>query len=222
MSGASAAPGAFGAPTTLARVSVAFLITSLVIVATPGTGALLTISAGLSRGIRSSLVTAFGCTLGIVPHLAAAITGTAALLRASGIAFETMKFLGVAYLLYMAVATWRDRSPLVVNDGLAPRRAWRVISSAVLANLLNPKLTIFFFAFLPQFVGSRSPHQVPTMLMLSGVFMAMTFVVFALYGIFAASVRHHLIDRPRIVRRMRQVFAASFVGLGAKLATTTR
>src|ERR1700710_1218928 len=125
-------------------MSIPFLLTSLVIVATPGTGALLTISAGLSRGHRPSVVTAFGCTLGIVPHLAAAITGTAALLRASGVAFETVKFLGVAYLLYMAWMTWRDRSPLVVDDGLAPRRARRVIGSAILANLLNPKLTIFF------------------------------------------------------------------------------
>jgi threonine/homoserine/homoserine lactone efflux protein len=209
-------------PPMLGPMNLAFLVTSLVIVVTPGTGALLAISAGLSRGIRASVVTAFGCTLGIVPHLAAAITGTAALLRASGIAFETVKFLGVAYLLFMAWTTWRDRSPLVVSDGLPPVRARRVIGGAILANLLNPKLTIFFFAFLPQFLGSGPQSQVPTMLMLSAVFMAMTFVVFALYGIFAASVRQHLIDRPRIVRRVRQVFAASFVGLGAKLATTVR
>jgi threonine/homoserine/homoserine lactone efflux protein len=166
-------------------VNLAFLITSLVIVVTPGTGALLTISAGLSRGARTSVITAFGCTLGVLPHLAAAVTGTAALLRASGVAFETVKFLGVAYLL-------------------------------------NPKLTIFFFAFLPQFVPPGSSHQVPRMLVLSAVFMAMTFAVFALYGVFAASVRHHLIDRPRIVRRLRQMFAVSFVGLSAKLATTAR
>jgi len=203
-------------------VSVAFLITALVIVVTPGTGALLTISAGLSRGARASVTTAVGCTLGIVPHLAAAITGTAALLRASGLAFEIVKVLGVGYLLYMAWATWRDRSPLVVSDNLEPRPALRVISSAVLANLLNPKLTIFFFAFLPQFVPSTSSRQVPAMLLLSAVFMAMTFVVFVGYGVFAASVRRHLIDRPRIVRRIRQVFATSFVGLSVKLATTSR
>jgi threonine/homoserine/homoserine lactone efflux protein len=204
-------------------MSLAFLITSLIIVVTPGTGALLTISAGLSRGARASAVTAFGCTLGIVPHLAAAITGTAALLRASGIAFDVVKFLGVAYLLYMAWATWRDRSPLVVSEELAPRPAVRVIGSAILANLLNPKLTIFFFAFLPQFVSAKSgAHQITSMLLLSAVFMAMTFVVFVLYGVFAAAVRHHLIERPRIVRRLRQAFAASFVGLSAKLATTAR
>src|ERR1700743_742379 len=118
--------------------SLAFLLTLLVIVVTPGTGALLTISAGLSRGARASVVTAFGCPLGIVPPLAAAITGTAALLRASGIAFDVVKFLGVAYLLYMAWSTWRDRSPLVVSDGLAPRKARRVIGSAILRKLLDP------------------------------------------------------------------------------------
>ncbi len=203
-------------------MSLTFLVTALVIVATPGTGALFTISAGLARGARASLVAAFGCTLGIVPHLAAAVTGTAALLRASGVAFETVKVLGVAYLLWMAWATWRDRSSLTLEQDRPPRSAGRVIGSAVLVNLLNPKLTLFFFAFLPQFVPRGSSHQLATMLGLSGVFMAMTFLVFAGYGVFAAAVRVHLIERPRVVRRMRQVFAASFVGLGAKLATTAR
>ncbi|MGR7024254.1 LysE family translocator [Geodermatophilus sp. URMC 62] len=204
-------------------MSVAFLITSLVIVATPGTGALFTISAGLSRGARASLVAAAGCTLGIVPHLAAAITGTAALLRASGVAFEAVKLLGVAYLLYMAWATWRDRSPLVVDSAQVARRSWpRVVTSAVLVNLLNPKLTLFFFAFLPQFVPTNAGDQLLVMTGLSGVFMAMTFVVFAGYGVFAAAVRRHLVERPRVVRRIRQAFAVSFVALGARLATTAR
>jgi threonine/homoserine/homoserine lactone efflux protein len=203
-------------------MSIAFVITSLVIVATPGTGALFTISAGLSRGARASVVAAAGCTLGIVPHLAAAITGTAALLRASGAAFETVKLLGVAYLLYMAWATWRDRSPLVVEATLAPRSPLRVVASAVLVNLLNPKLTLFFFAFLPQFIPVRGGHQLGAMLGLSAVFMAMTFVVFAGYGVFAAAVRRHLIERPRLVRRIRQAFAASFVALGGKLAATSQ
>jgi threonine/homoserine/homoserine lactone efflux protein len=128
----------------------------------------------------------------------------------------------VAYLLYMAWASWRDRTPLVVDGEQAPRSALRVVASAVLVNLLNPKLTLFFFAFLPQFVPARGGHQMPAMLTLSGVFMAMTFVVFAGYGVFAAAARRHLIDRPRVVRRIRQAFAASFVALGAKLATTAR
>jgi threonine/homoserine/homoserine lactone efflux protein len=206
-------------------MSLAFLLTALIIVVTPGTGALYTISTGLGRGARASLVAAVGCTLGIVPHLIAAITGTAALLRASGLAFEIVKFAGVAYLIVMAISTWRDRSPLVVApelDGPDARPSRRIIRSGILMNLLNPKLTIFFFAFLPQFVPAHSHHQITRMFELSGVFMIMTLVVFALYGVFAAAVRRHLIERPRIVRRMRQVFAVSFVGLGAKLALTAR
>jgi len=203
-------------------LTIVFLMTSLVIVATPGTATLYTISAGLSRGARASLVAAFGCTLGIVPHLAAAITGTAALLRASGFAFEAVKILGVAYLLYMAWSAWRDNSGLVVEHTQPPRSALRVVTSAVLVNLLNPKLTLFFFAFLPQFVPADTPDQMSTMLSLSGVFMAMTFVVFGLYGVFAAAARRHLIDRPRIIIRIRKIFAAFFVVLGAKLATTVR
>ena len=203
-------------------MTLTFLLTSLVIVATPGTGALFTIAAGLSRGARASLVAAFGCTLGIVPHLAAAVTGTAALLRTSGVAFETVKILGVIYLLYMAWSTWRDTSALSVTSGSDPRPARRVVASAVLVNLLNPKLTLFFFAFLPQFVPATDPHALSRMLVLSAVFMLMTFVVFAGYGVFAASVRTHLIDRPRVVDRLRKVFAASFAGLAVKLATTDR
>lgn len=204
----------------MAPMSVTFLITSLVIVALPGTGAILTMSAGLRHGTRASVVTAFGCTLGIVPHLLAAVTGTAALLRAGGVAFEVVKGLGVLYLAYMAWSTCRDRTPLVVDDGSARRPNHRVVVSAILANLLNPKLTIFFFAFLPQFVPQGSSSQLPDMLMLSAVFMALTFVVFVAYGVFAAAVRHHLVDRPPVVQRVRQFFAVSFVGLAAKLATT--
>lgn len=203
-------------------MSVAFVLTSLVIVALPGTGALITLSAGLSRGARASVIAAVGCTLGIVPHLLAAVTGTAALLRASGVAFDAVRLLGVAYLLFMAVSAWRDTSVLVVGDDQPGRSAPRVVGSAILANLLNPKLTVFFFAFLPQFVPSRGPAALPQLLLLSGVFMAMTFVVFVVYGVLAAAVRRHVIDRPRVVQNVRRVFAGTFVALGLKLATTAR
>jgi threonine/homoserine/homoserine lactone efflux protein len=203
-------------------MSVAFLLTSLVIAATPGTGALLTVAAGLKRGARAGVVAAFGCTLGIVPHLAAAMTGTAALLRAGGVAFDVVKALGVAYLLFMAWSTWRDSGVLSVDDDQPPTSELRVIGSAVLANLLNPKLTIFFFAFLPQFVPVDEPHPLVRLLALSAVFMLMTFVVFTAYGLFASAARTHVIERPQIMTRIRRFFAVSFVALSAKLATTTR
>lgn len=203
-------------------MTIEFLVTSLVIVASPGTGVLFTLAAGLSRGARASVLAALACTLGIVPHLAAAITGLAALLYTSALAFEIIKYLGVAYLLYMAWATLRENGALTVETDNAPKSALQVIVSGVLINILNPKLSIFFFAFLPQFVPAGDADALPRMLELSGVFMAMTFVVFAIYGIFAAAVRRHVVSRPRVLTWMRRAFAAAFVALGAKLAFTAR
>lgn len=203
-------------------MSIEFLLTSLILVITPGTGVLYTMAAGLSRGTRASAVAAFGCTLGIIPHMIAAITGVAALLHTSALAFETLKYLGVAYLLYMAWMTWRDKGALTVDKDVEPRSAARVVLSGVLLNVLNPKLTIFFFAFLPQFVSSTEPNAVLRMVELSGVFMAMTFVVFVGYGAFAAAIRHHVISRPRILSWMRRVFAGAFAGLAASLAFTEK
>jgi threonine/homoserine/homoserine lactone efflux protein len=203
-------------------VTIEFLITTLIIVATPGTGVIYTLAAGLSRGARASAVAAVGCTLGIIPHLLAAITGLAALLHTSALAFQTLKYLGVAYLLYMAWATLREKGALAVREEAAPRSSLNVILSGILINILNPKLTIFFFAFLPQFVSADEPRAVPRMLELSAVFMLLTFVVFGVYGVFAASVRNHVISRPRVMTWMRRVFAGSFVALSARLAVTDR
>lgn len=204
-------------------MSLEFLITSFIVVASPGTGALYTLAAGLSRGSRASVVAAFGCTLGCVPHMAAAILGLAALLHTSALAFETFKYLGVAYLLYMAWNTLRERGALSLNkETSAARTDVQVTVEAVLINILNPKLSIFFLAFLPQFVSTDEAHPVPHMLMLSTVFMLMTFVVFVAYGLFAASVRDHVISRPRVMTWMRRTFAGAFAALGAKLAFTER
>ncbi|MEU6380439.1 LysE family translocator [Streptomyces sp. NPDC046909] len=203
-------------------MSLAFLLTTLVVVATPGTGVVYTLAAGLSRGRRASVVAAFGCALGIVPHVVAAITGAAALLHASATAFQVLKYAGVAYLLWMAWATVRDRDALGVDGEPGERSPGRVIVRGVLINILNPKLTFFFFAFLPQFVSSGEPDAALRMLMLSGVFMAVTFVVFSAYGVLAASVRRQVISRPRVMAWLRRGFAGSFVMLGAKLAVTDR
>jgi threonine/homoserine/homoserine lactone efflux protein len=204
-------------------VSAAFLITTLIVVVTPGIGVIYTLAAGLTQGRRASVVAAFACTLGIVPHMAAAILGLAALLNTSAAAFQTLKLAGVAYLLFMAWRTLQETGELRVNTTPAPpRSARRIIVSGVLANLLNPKLSIFFLAFLPQFVRPDESQRLLHMLALSGVFMLATFVVFAAYGLFAATVRRHVISRPRVLTWMRRTFAGAFVALGAKLALTSR
>ncbi|EEQ94800.1 LysE family translocator [Brucella sp. ZJ1_1] len=203
-------------------MSIEFLLTSFIIVASPGTGVLVTLAAGLSRGARASVIAALGCTLGIVPHMLAAVTGLAALLHASALAFELIKYAGVAYLLYMAWMTLKEHGTLKIETDDAPRSDREVIRSAILVNLLNPKLSIFFFAFLPQFVNTQQGATVARMVELSLVFMAMTFVVFAIYGVFAAAVRNQIISRPAVLAWMRRSFAAAFVALGAKLALTER
>jgi threonine/homoserine/homoserine lactone efflux protein len=203
-------------------VSIEFLITSLIVIVSPGTGVLFTLAAGLSRGSRASVVAAFGCTLGIVPHMAAAIMGLAALLHTSALAFQTLKYLGVAYLLYMAWCALKEHGTLSVEKEVGGRSAMQVTVTAILINILNPKLSIFFLAFLPQFVSTDDPHPLSHMLMLSAVFMALTFVVFVGYGLFAASIRNHVISRPRVLTWMRRTFAAAFVALGARLAVTDR
>ncbi len=203
-------------------MSIDFLLTTLIIVVSPGTGVLFTMATGLSRGSRASVVAAFGCTLGIVPHVAAAILGLAALLHTSAIAFQTFKYLGVAYLLYMAWMTLKEHGALKIEKEVGARSAIQVIVSAILINILNPKLSIFFFAFLPQFVNAAEPDPLLRMSELSGVFMALTFVVFVGYGLFAASIRHHVISRPKVLTWMRRTFAGAFALLGAKLAFADR
>ncbi|HLJ61618.1 MAG TPA: LysE family translocator [bacterium] len=203
-------------------MGIDFLVTSLIVVVSPGTGVLYTLAAGLSRGSRASVVAAFGCTLGIVPHMVAAIMGLAALLHTSAVAFQSFKYLGVAYLLYLARNTLKEHGALQVEQQVGSRSATRVIITAILINILNPKLSLFFLAFLPQFVSANDPHPLSRMFALSGVFMLMTFVVFVGYGLFAASIRNHVISRPRVLTWMRRTFAGAFVALGAKLAFAHR
>ena len=199
-----------------------FLITTLIVVVSPGTGVLYTLATGLSRGARASVVAAFGCTLGIVPHMAAAIAGLAALLHTSALAFQTLKWLGVAYRLFMAWQALKEHGALKVEKEVGARSDLGVIVHAILINVLNPKLSIFFFAFLPQFVPTDDAAPLQLMLLLSGVFMLVTFVIFVGYGLFAASIRSHVISRPRVLAWMRRTFAAAFVALGAKLALAER
>jgi len=205
-------------------MSWSFLLTSLIVVASPGTGVLYTLAAALTRGSRASLAAAFGCTLGIVPHMLAAMLGLAAVLHTSALAFAVLKYCGVAYLLYMAWQALREQGALSIDTrpAASARSNRRVIATAVLINILNPKLSIFFLAFLPQFVAADEPNPLARMLELSAAFMVMTFAVFALYGLFAASLRDRVITRPKAMAWLRRSFAAGFAALGARLALAER
>ena len=203
-------------------MTLSFLLTTLIVVASPGTGVLYTLAVALTRGSKASVAAAFGCTLGIVPQMVAAMLGLAAILHTSAVAFAALKWCGVVYLLYMAWQALRERGALSVDTEVKPRSSGRVIVTAILINILNPKLSMFFLAFLPQFIAVDEAHPLARMAELSGVFMAMTFAVFALYGLFAASVRDRVITRPKAMAWLRRSFAAGFALLGAKLAFAER
>lgn len=203
-------------------MSPEFWITTFIVVASPGTGAVYTIATGLGRGGRASVLAALACTLGIVPHLLAAMMGLAALLHASALLYDTVKYAGVAYLLWMAWQTLREKGAMRIDGDATPRSATRVMMDGIALNLLNPKLSIFFVAFLPQFTDKAAASPLLEMLMLSAVFMAMTFVVFALYGLFAAAMREHVVGRPAVMAWLRRSFAAAFGALAARLAFTER
>lgn len=203
-------------------MSVEFLLTALVVCLVPGTGVLYTLSIGLGRGFWPSAVAAVGCTLGIVPHIAASLLGLAALLHASATAFEIIRIFGVVYLLYMAVSVLRDGGVLGLREAREPASVQRLVRDGILLNLLNPKLTLFFVAFLPQFVPADAVQPTAAMLVLALVFMAMTLGTFVLYGAGAAMARDYVVSRPSVMAWLRRSFAAAFGLLGLRLALADR
>jgi len=198
-------------------VTLPFLLTALVVVLMPGTGVLYTVSCGLISGRRAAVVAAFGCTLGIVPHIAASLVGLAAVLHAGAAAYQALRIAGAVYLAWLAWCLWRDaEAPLPALA--AERPVGRRIVHAIAINLLNPKLTVFFFAFLPQFVDPAAGEATRQMAMLGAVFMAMTFAVFVVYGCAAAAARRRVLESPRLMAWLKRGFAGVFALLGARLA----
>lgn len=203
-------------------ISIEFLITSLVVVLMPGTGVLYTVATGLFIGKRASFIAALGCTLGIIPALLASTLGLAALFHTSALAFQIVKYIGAAYLLYLAWQMWKSSSPLFVNTEDKRSKYTSIVIKGFLLNILNPKLSIFFLAFFPQFIPSNSGNALFEMLILGGIFMVMTFVVFVIYGFLSGSFSQFIVNSKRATIVMQKLFAASFAGLGLKLAFSER
>ncbi len=199
-------------------VSLEFLLTSLVVVLLPGTGVIYTLAYGLGQGLRASIIAAFGCTLGIIPSAFAAIIGLSAILHTSAVVFQTIKFLGVLYLFYMAWGLYKDSGPLKLQRQDKMLKPSKIILDGALLNALNPKLSLFFLAFLPQFTSNTVQAPIFELTMLAGIFMLMTFLVFIVYGAFASYARDYVISKPNVMKWIRNSFAASFGLLGLRLA----
>lgn len=204
-------------------MSLEFLITSLIVVLAPGTGVIYTIATGISRGRSYATAAAFGCTIGIVPHLVASILGLSAILHTSALLFQSVKYAGVLYLLYLAWQALKGDGALSMSSTNDKSKNYRaVIATGFLINILNPKLSIFFLAFLPQFVDTKQGSATLEMGMLGLIFMGMTLGVFIVYGLFAAKLRHHVIARPNILKWFNRGVAGAFTGLSLKLALSDR
>lgn len=201
-------------------VNPEFLLTSLVVILIPGTGVIYTISNGLFLGWRASIAAAFGCTAGIVPHLTASILGLSAILHMSAIAFQLVKFAGVIYLFYLAWSMWRVTGSIKFDSSSTQSGLLRIATKGFLINILNPKLSIFFLAFLPLFVAPGAASPLSQMLILSIIFMGLTLAVFIIYGFSAHGVRRYVRNSPTIIICLQRSFAVTFAALGAKLATT--
>ena len=199
-----------------------FLLASLVVVLIPGTGVVYTIKTGLTLKWRASIAAAIGCTLGIVPHILASILGLSALLNMSAQVFSVLKLAGAFYLLYLSWNMWRDAGTLEINKKSTETSATEIIIKAIAINLLNPKLTIFFFAFLPLFVSKNSSAPTMEMILLSAVFMGITLIVFALYGILASGISAYLVNSFKTVKRLQQAFAVLLAGFAVKLALSEK
>ncbi len=197
-----------------------FLLTSLIVVLIPGTGAIYTISTGIFLGWRASIAAAVGCTAGILPHLLASILGLTLVLHISAVVFQLLKFVGAAYLLYLAWQMWRDNNALTFNSAGSSKSAWQIAVKAFLLNILNPKLTIFFLAFLPLFIPRDSDSPIGIFLLLSAVFMLITLIVFVVYGVLASAVRNFVLQSPKTLFWLRRSFAVIFAALGVRLAVT--
>lgn len=203
-------------------VSIEFLLTSLVVVIIPGTGVLYTVSNGLFAGKKASIYAALGCTFGIIPALLASVFGLAALFHTSVLAFQIIKYVGVAYLLYLSWVMWRSASPLTFEDAKPQGRYRDVAVKGCLINILNPKLSVFFLAFLPQFVDSHVEQPLIDMCVLGVIFMLMTFGVFVVYGVMASSFSAQVVRSEKVAIAMQKMFAGSFAAMGLKLAMSER
>ncbi|MEM7705638.1 MAG: LysE family translocator [Pseudomonadota bacterium] len=203
-------------------MSIEFVLTSLVVIPLPGTGVLYTLAVGLGRGFWASVAAAFGCTIGIVPAAAASLVGLAAVFHTSALAFQVVKYLGVAYLLYMAYSILRSGGTLDVDENRTAEPHWRTALNGTLINVLNPKLSLFFLAFLPQFVDPQRSGATLEIVLLAAVFMLLTFAVFIAYGACASLARDYVISRPEVMNWLKRGFAATFGFLGVKLALSER
>ena len=198
-----------------------FVAASLVVIVAPGPDNILVLTRGVTLGRGAAMASAAGASVGLVCHSVLAAVGLSAVLSQSAVAFSAIKYLGAAYLIFLGVKALLSREGFTVPRGEAPAVGLgRVFAQGVTSDILNPKISIFFLAYLPQFAG---PGASGTHLLALGlVFAVLTWIVFSGLGYFSGSVGDRLAGRPAYARALGLFTGGVFVALGLRLATTAR
>ncbi|WP_024347671.1 LysE family translocator [Lacrimispora indolis] len=195
-----------------------FFITSFIIILIPGTGVIYTISVGVSKGKKASILAAFGCTAGIIPHLCISIALSSLLVKMSSSAFTIIKLLGALYLLYLGVGMMLSKTKLKLENAKLENNPVPIVCRGILINLLNPKLTLFFFSFLPQYVNSNGKNYVIESLTYGLAFMILTLIVFMGYGILGGTAKKLIISSPKRINLLQKFFGIIFIVFAVQLA----
>jgi len=201
---------------------ILFLTASLALIVAPGPDNILVLTRGIAQGRGATLVSAAGASVGLVVHSAFAAVGLSALLQQSATAYSMVKYAGAAYLIYLGIKTLLDRESFAVTGETAPARLGSVFFQAVASNVLNPKVTLFFLAFLPQFADPAAGGAALQLLVLGLTFALLTWMIFSALGYFSGSLGNWLVSRPKLADGLRWLTGGVLIGLGLRLALPDR
>lgn len=201
---------------------VLFLTASLVVIVAPGPDNILVLTRGISQGRKAAMVSAAGASVGLVCHSLFAAAGLSALLAQSAVAFSVVKYVGAAYLIYLGVKTLVKREGLALPGEEGTMRLRSVFAQGVASNVMNPKIAVFFLAYLPQFVDPAAGGTAPQLLLLGLAFALLTWLLFSLLGYFSGTLGDRLLHRPRLSEALRWATGGVFVALGLRLALPER
>jgi threonine/homoserine/homoserine lactone efflux protein len=197
---------------------LAFLLTAVLLTATPGPDNLMVLSVGVSRGRRSGIAFGLGCALGCLSHTALAVMGVSALVAASPVAFLFLKMVGGVYLIWLGLQAWRHAGGSAKQAVPSIDASWQTLfMKGLLANAINPKVVLFFLSFLPQFVDASQGHVAWQLGLLGVVFTAQAAVLFGLLGYFAGSVGGWLSRKPSVGLWLDRLAGGVFMALGTRI-----
>jgi threonine/homoserine/homoserine lactone efflux protein len=199
-----------------------FLLASIVVIATPGQDMILVMSKSLAHGVKAGVITAAGVSVGLVGHTLLATLGLGALLRASEWLFTALKLVGAAYLLFLGLQLLGVRAAQLQTATALPQSAMRLFVIGAVSNLSNPKIAVFYFAFLPQFIGTGATHPALTIFVLGVMFAALTFFIKGPVAVFAGRLSSWFQARPAALVWLYRCSGLVMVGLAVRLALSRR